>query len=138
MTYQEIKLKHSDAYNKILDDCGTFWAFSNDRFQEGIKKLKEFNKLKEGEKVTNIGAGGFMPSKNIDKFTKLIKEANKTKTRELKEAREAKTEAILYELNNYECFYTGDTTEVIEIFKGIYSITDIKKVYKANYQDANL
>ena len=128
MTYQEIKQKHQRAYDDIMENAGVFWAFSDKQFEEGLKKAN----LKKGEKLVKIPAGGFCLKKNIDKLLINLKEADKTKTKELKEAREEKTAAILYELNNHECFYTGDIEPVTKIFKGIYTAKAIVKVYKAN------
>ena len=138
MTYKEIKDKHAKAYNDLMEQAGVFWAFNNDQFKEGIKKLEKSGHLKKGDKLVRIPAGGLCPKHNIDTFLKGIKQANKTKTKELKEAREAKKEAILYELNNYECFYTGEIDDVVDIFKGIYTFKDIKKVYSDNYANAEL
>lgn len=129
MTYQEIKKQHSDAYNKIMSDAGVFWAFSTEQLKKGIKKAN----LKKGKKFVNIGAGGYMPSANLDKMLEDLKQATKIKTKQLKEAREEKASAILYELNNHECFYRGNgLDDVAEIFKGIYTEKDILKVYQKN------
>ena len=135
MTYKEIKDKHAKAYNDLMEQSGVFWAFNNDQFKEGIKKLEKSGHLKKGDKLVRIPAGGLCPKHNINTLLKGIKQANKTKTKELKEA---KKEAILYELNNYECFYTGEIDDVVDIFKGIYTFADIKKVYNANCANAEL
>ena len=135
MTYKEIKDKHAKAYNDLMEQSGVFWAFNNDQFKEGIKKLEKSGHLKKGDKLVRIPAGGLCPKHNINILLKGIKQANKTKTKELKEA---KKEAILYELNNYECFYTGEIDDVVDIFKGIYTFADIKKVYNANCANAEL
>lgn len=126
-TYQEIKKKHSDAYNKIMSDAGVFWAFSREQLQEGIKKTG----ITKDNKMVSIGMGGYMPSKNFDKMMIDLGKINKAKKKELKEAREEKEKAILYELNNYECFYAGNgLDDVADIFKGIYTKADILKVFK--------
>ena len=129
MNYQEIKKKHSDAYNRIMNECQVFWAFSNEQFKEGLAKLNP--PLGEGEKLVDIGAGGFMPKKHFEKFVTCTKRADEVKAKELKGAREEKEKAILYELNNYECFYAGNNLEDVEdVFKGIYTSADILKVFK--------
>jgi hypothetical protein len=130
-TYGEIKQKHENAYNKIMEDSGVFWAFSNEQFKEGIEKIKASGKINPGEKVARIPAGGFVPSKNADAMIKLLKEANDIKKKELKAAKDAKESAILYELNNHECFYNGNNLDTVaEIFEDIYTMDDIKKVFK--------
>lgn len=135
MTYKQIKDKHQKAYGDIMDKAGLFWAFGNDQFEEGLDKLKESKQLLKGEKLTRFPGGGFVPSKNFDNMLKEMKQADKLEKKELKEARELKTSAILYELKNHECFYTGNIDEVIDIFKGIYTPKAIQKVYKDNYAD---
>ncbi len=124
-TYQEIKQKHSDTYNKIMNDCQVFWAFSPEQFKEGKEKCN----LKEGEKLVNIFGGGVCPKKNVDKMINGLKEADKTQKKEMKEFREIKEEAILYELKNHECFYTTEIDDVVELFKGTYTTQEIRKVY---------
>lgn len=135
MTYQELKREKEKDYNEILGACGVFWAFSTEQFKEGIDKIKKDGFLKEGDKVVRIPAGGFVPKKNVDKLTELLKQANEKHKQGLKEIRAEKKEsenAILYELNNHECFYTGDIEPVAEIFKGTYTKKEILKVYVKN------
>ena len=49
---------------------------------------------------------------------------------ELKESRAEQEKAILYELDNHEAFYTGEIDDVVDLFKGVYTREDIRKVYK--------
>lgn len=131
MTYQEIKAKHQNAYSKIMEDAGVFWAFNNDQFKEGLKRLKANNQLLEGEKLTRWIAGGFLPSKNVDAMMEKLQEVDKQQKAELKAAKDEKEKAILYELNNHECFYRGNgLDDVADIFKGVYTKQDVLKVFK--------
>ena len=50
--YREIKDQHPDA-----DECGVFFAFSNQQFGEGYKHLVELGHIKKGDKVLR-GVGG--------------------------------------------------------------------------------
>ena len=130
-TYHQIKKEHEDKYNKIMEDAGVFWAFSTEQFKKGIEKIKASGHLLEGEKVTRIPAGGFCPSKNINKMLEDLQEADKIQRKELREAKEQKESAILYELNNYECFYAGNNIETVaDLFEGVYTKQDILKVYR--------
>lgn len=56
---QEEKSKH-DCYRY---DC--FFAFSNQQFAEGLKKIRP---LKEGEKLVSVGAGMYGTRDGVDKF----------------------------------------------------------------------
>lgn len=133
-TYKEIKDKHSKNYNDIMTEHKVFFAFNNNQFDEGKAKIG----ITDNKDLCSIGAGGYMPKAKADKMTKLLAIENKRYKKELKEAKELKEQAILYELNNHEAFYTGRLDEVINIFKGLYTKEDIKKVYLKNYSLANL
>ena len=128
MTYQEIKTEQSNKYNELMEKAGVFWAFSNEQFEEGFKKAN----LKEGEKLVRIPGGGYCPKKNFDTLLEDIEKANTLNKKALKALKEERTTAILYELKNYECFYTGNIYDVINIFKGIYTEQEILTVYKNN------
>lgn len=117
--------------NKLITDCDVFFAFGTEQFKEGIAKLKEKGVLLEGEKVTTIGAGGFIPSKNVQKYIQGHKDIQK-EYKKMKKDEKARKEYILYELHNHEVFYTGD----INTFCSTY-MTDIPKeeiinVYKSH------
>ena len=45
-----------------------FFAFNQDQFREGYDKLKADGIIEEGEKVTHIKAGLYIPSKNVKQF----------------------------------------------------------------------
>lgn len=126
-TYQEIKKTHREAVNKVIEDNGVFFAFSQEQLKEGLATLK-----KKGDKIVSIGAGGFLPKSNADKFFKEMGQANDNNKKAIKELREEKQKAILYELNNYECFHSGDIEPVVDLFKGIYTEKAILKVYNNN------
>lgn len=89
-TYNQIEKEHQDAYDSIMRENSVFWAFSDKQFEEGLKELKEKGQILPGEKLTRIFGGGFLPSKNVDKWHKALKEADKTQKKELKEAKQAK------------------------------------------------
>jgi len=132
-TYKEIKDKHSKNYNDIMTEHEVFFAFNNNQFDEGKAKIG----ITDNKDLCSIGAGGYMPKTNADKMSQLLKEETKRYNKELREAKDQKEQAILYELNNHEAFYTGRLDEVIDIFKGFYTKEDIKAVYKKHYQYAN-
>ena len=135
-TYQDIKTKHSNAYNNAIEKNHVFFAFNQEQLKEGINKLKRKDKnFIKGDKLVKIFGGGLLPQKNLDNFIKEIKEANTNNKKALKELREEKKEAILYELINHECFYTTELEPVIDFFKGIYTAKVILKVYNDNKEE---
>lgn len=124
--YKEIKDKHSKNYNDIITDHDVFFAFNNNQFDEGKAKIG----ITDNKDLCSIGAGGYMPKVKADKMTELLAIENKRYKKELKEAKDQKEQAILYELNNHEAFYTGRLDEVIEKFNGIYTAEAIRATYK--------
>ncbi len=129
MKYATIKQEEQKRLEKLSDEVGLFWAFSNEQFDEGKKK----NPVEKGEKYTSIGAGGYLPSKNVQKWIDGMKAVEKW----TKEAKKDATEVILYELNNYECFYTGDIEDALPRLHDLgYTTEEVKKVYHANREFA--
>jgi hypothetical protein len=123
MKYQEIKKEKEDAYNRLMDTCDVFWAFSNTQFEEGRAK----HPLQEGEKYVSIGAGGYMPKRNTEALSKGIEQIEENFKRQIKEAK-AREEHIIYELNNHECYYTGDITPAVDALGEDYTAEEVIKV----------
>jgi hypothetical protein len=123
MIYQEIKDQKQRDYNKLFDTCGVFWAFSDKQWEENkTEKLPD-------EKYVSIGGGGYLPKHNVEKLmqgTKAIDETFKQQIQEFK----AREQHILYELNNYECYYTGDITEALEAMGNDYTTEEVQAVFK--------
>ncbi len=125
MKYQQIKQKRSDDTNALFTTLGVFWAFSNEQFKEGLSKTT----LLPGEKLADIGAGGYMPRHNYDALVQGMKAIEKTFKQAIKDAK-ARTEHILYELNNHECFYTGNIESACEALGDDYKTSEVAEVYK--------
>lgn len=126
-TYKDLKAQEQAKYNELLDKCQVFWAFSKEQFEEGKAKYP----IAEGAKYASIGAGGYMPSSNVDEFIAGNKAIEKWKKQARKEVKAE--EAILYELNNHEAFYTGTIADAMEVLGPIgYTTEQVKKVYHAN------
>jgi len=104
MRYYEFKEQVLNNYtSKVMEKYGVFWAFSNEQFNKGIEKIN----LPLGEKLTSIGSGGYLPSKNVDAF---IKEMNEMPLYE-----GDRKDAIMYELNNHEYKISNDLEGTIDI-----------------------
>ena len=125
MKYATIKNDHQTAVNAIMEKNQVIWAFSNDQLAEGMKKIN----ITEKSDLISIGMGGFAPKINIANLTADMKAEEERYKKALKDAKEARDEAIAYELHNHEALYTVRIYEVVEIFAGIYTKEEIKKVY---------
>lgn len=63
--YREIKDQHPDA-----DECGVFFAFSNQQFSEGYRHLVELGHIKDGDKICqDKSTGAFGTKEGLDKFS---------------------------------------------------------------------
>jgi hypothetical protein len=125
MEYTELKKQYQDKLTVLSDKVGLFWAFSNEQLKEGVAK----NPSSTG-KYTSTGMGGYLPSGNVKAYLAGMKELEKWYKAERKAIKKEKV--ILYELSNYECFYSGDITDACEALKGSYTRQEIWAVYSAN------
>lgn len=121
--YAEIRKTKQEKVNQLLTECGVFWAFSNQQFEENKTPLQE------GEKYVSIGDGGYMPKGNVEKLRAGFRQINKEERQRMKATPGARIEAIKHELNNYECYYTGDITEALNALGKGYTRAEVLKVY---------
>ena len=121
--YQKLRDLKEAKFSQLSKDCGLFWAFSNKQFDENKTPLKA------GDKYVHIGGGGYLSKSNADKLMKGIDELNAWYKREM-EKENLVEEEILYEINNHECYYTGDLTDVFDILP--YPKQQIIEVYHKN------
>lgn len=109
--------------NQELNKTGIFYAFSED----------QFNKNKIPKHATtdfiNIGGGGYIHKSNKSKldnyFNNILPRLKQELTTKINI-----TDLIEYELINYECYYIGDYTEIINVIKSFYkdiSDSDLNK-----------
>lgn len=128
--YKQLQDYRQNRTDFILKDNKVFFAFSMEQFQEGIK---EINLDTEKDKLSSLGMGGYLPSKNLEQFKKEM-EILDLECQALVISNPAlKKELIKYELANYEAYYCYDSYyTAIENIKSLnYGITDeeIQKVY---------
>lgn len=67
-TEAEAKATKSSKQADLLQKYGGFFAFNNDQFREGYAKAVEAGHVEQGEKVTHVKAGLYIPSSNVDKY----------------------------------------------------------------------
>jgi len=119
--YESIRKQSSEKLTALMNDCGVFFAFSSEQFNENKTPLKE------GEKYVSIGAGGYMPKGKVNDYLEGSKAINQWEKEEIKKQKDGKESHILYELKNYECFYSCDIEDAANVLP--YPKKDIWKVY---------
>ena len=124
MKYEAYKDLERDRVGDLMHRCGVFWAFSNKQFEENRTPLEE------GDKYVSIGAGGYLPKSKLQEFQSGM-DAISDWTTEAAQQLDAE-DAILHELGNYECFYTGDIEPAMQVLEDMgYSRNQVSKVYRA-------
>ena len=93
---------------KLFDKYNVFFAFSTKQFNEQAKE--------EGLKYVSRGAGlfqGYKDKKELKEFDEAFSKVSENGRRQdLKE--NGKEKIIERELNNYECYYTGEIEDAFE------------------------
>lgn len=115
MIFRDYKKDYEDKYNAELNKTGVFYAFSKEQFNQ--------NKTKKDASDTeyiSVGLGGYIHKSDKDKLDRFLNEiAPKLRAEFISKVNI--DDFIKYELVNYECSYTGDYTEVIEVIKMYYT-----------------
>lgn len=133
-TYTEIKTKYQNDLDVIITKHKGFFAFSQEQLEEGMKRIGVADKTQ----LTQTQLGMIMPKEEVKGYYLDALQAQEEYKKALKKAKQEKENAILYELNNHESFYTGDIDDVIPIFKGIFSRKDIVKVFNKHKHNQSL
>jgi len=107
MNYQEMKKTVQKKYDDFLHDYA-FFAFSNEQFEEGKKKLN----VSPDNKVVRIYGGGFLLASKVEDFKKLVKECDDIKKQYNKDKKQLK-QAIMYELANHEYHIREDLEDTL-------------------------
>lgn len=121
--YREIQDAHADC-----DKCGVFFAFSNEQFDEGYKRLIELGHIKEGDKVLRGPAGMFGTEKGLDDYFDFYENRDKAIPKECDPQ-----EVYFYEYNNHESMISWDgDLEAIKIIIDIWGADVARKIKRYN------
>ena len=123
-----LKAEKQTRLDNLMKECLLFFAFNKEQWQENKTELQE------GEKYVRIGAGGYMPKSKVQVFDEGIKIINKWYKDEVSLSKLNESD-ILYELNNYECFYTGDVSDAYNELKDRYTLKQVKLVYNKHVNE---
>ena len=101
-----------DAQTKLFDETGTFFAFSQDQFNEGKK---------EGVTYTAMLGGAIVPVENAKKLMLGLEKIHDAGIAQ--DIAENGIEAIIArELSNHEAYYTYDISDTFDSLLG-YNVT---------------
>lgn len=95
--------KFKEKMTKEVNSLPMIFAFSNEQFEEGKKKLG----VKENSELVSIGAGGFMKKNDIQLLRDMRDRHNKEFAEKIKDDKFL-YEAFLHELWNHEFCITFD------------------------------
>lgn len=118
------KVKRDNDINELMTQCSVFWAFSNSQFEEGKAKIG----LQQGEKLVDIGAGGFMPLKNKDMYINSMKRIYEEFKNAMQDP-EARIAHIKYELDNHEAYYTRNVESTLEALGDEFTRKEVLAVF---------
>ena len=128
--FYEEKQKYDKKFNEELEKTGIFWAFS----------IKQFEKNKTHKDASNdeylaLGAGGYIHKSDIDKFNYFLEVVEPKLKKEFVSNIDI-NDLIKYELNNHECYYTGDYYCIVPIiadYLGNYNYEEVSNIVKKVY-----
>lgn len=128
--FREKREEYGKKYNEKLAETGIFWAFGNEQF-ESNRTHKD-----KGGKYFSIGFGGYFHEQDKEKVDKFFKEIAPALKADFKKKIDIK-DMIEYELENHECYYTGDYEEVVDLVGSYYEEMEradilelVKEIYK--------
>jgi hypothetical protein len=106
--YQKLRKENQDRYNKFFEENG-FFAFDNQQFEEGKKKINTPN----NEDIVSIGMGGYIKKSSREEYSKMVKETSQRESDWLQD-HENLRQALLYELANHEYHITEDVEDTLD------------------------
>lgn len=113
-----------------------FFAFSQEQFNEGLKKfnIDPEDKEKIKNKLHRYFGGGFILIESEKEEKRINQKIRKNQRKYLSKFKNL-VDALIYEMNNHECSYTGDYLDgLFAIGYGLKDLRKNKKLQKAYYQ----
>lgn len=108
MKYVELKEKQSSRLNNFE---GIFYAFSNNQFDDGMKKIG-LDKS-EIDKIYSLGVGCYVLKTRLEDF-KLLVSTFEIEMKSFLSDKDNLLDALDYELSNYEFIYSCDPTNALD------------------------
>lgn len=122
LTLAQVKREKQITIDTLFETLGVFFAFSNKQFEEGKTPLAE------GDKYVTFANGSYLPKSNYALLIEGFNNADDLFRKRIKD-NGLEEEEVLYELNNHECFYTGDIDDAMDVLGEDYSREFVREVY---------
>lgn len=129
MKLSEVKKEREAKQTVLFNECGLFWAFSDEQFAQNQTPLQE------GDQYVHIGMGGYLPKSKVDAFSAGMKEINTWYKKEVADNKDLRRKEIIYELGNHEAWYTNDIEDTMEALGPDYTAKEVWKVFKEEYEN---
>lgn len=113
-TYVEMKDRQQKEYNENTKGC-VFFAFSNQQFDEGMKKVGL--KPEETDKIYKLGHGGFILRTKSHDYNEMILRFVNEQQQAIADDKDGTgyiRQMFEYEMNNHEYGYTRDITDTLD------------------------
>ena len=120
----------TDLYDQLrynshpdINEYGVFWAFIEEQFDKGYKRLVKDGFIKDGDKIYQTRHALYGSKESLDNFFKFYKQVDE----QIKENCDPQ-EVYFYEYNNFECMFSGDEqayNTIVELWG-----TDVAKTIK--------
>ena len=128
MNYQTFKNRNSKVFNKFISD-NVFFAFDDKQFKEGLKKFN-IEPEQAKDKLFRYFGGGFILKTAAPMEHKISKKMTKCERKYLNKAPNL-ISALVYEMGNRECGYTGNYFEAVRVLGLADKFKKSRKVQRA-------
>lgn len=127
MTKKELLEKYNKNYTEEeYYKQNVTYAFSQSQLQEAMNKLGATSK----NELTSFGFGSICLKSKVKEIMQWILKKEQEKQEWLKSLSDKEKNIIIeYELYNYECDYTYDISNVVDLFKNVFTWNDIMLVF---------
>ena len=105
-TIYSLKQQREQLMSALFVQCGVFFAFSNNQFEENKTPLEE------GEKYVSLLAGGYCPKSKAESFVKGMEQIGQWFKDQIAE-HGLRKQLISYELGNHEAWYVYDIEDTM-------------------------
>lgn len=131
MELYKLKVEREQRQSAIFKECGVFFAFSNQQFEENKTPLEE------GDEYIRWIGGGFLPKSKAKQLMTSLKELGEWYKNAIADNNLRRNE-IIYELSNHEAWYTGNLEDTINALGEGYTEEEVRNIFNEEYSKQSL